>query len=153
MRWTPPTYSLLELQDGVYSGFPTPEDPTLAALYCRIKSIHLQIVDSLDGDAEKWFSALVEVIQGSRGEALTHHMATLELIMRTLEPYFRAMVVTYDTYRIFFRDAPADWGTQVSEMEAAVRMWKDRLMTVLDAYAMGIGHLRLLLLNGYSTLR
>ncbi|KIY61816.1 hypothetical protein CYLTODRAFT_495027 [Cylindrobasidium torrendii FP15055 ss-10] len=149
MHWTPPTYSLLELQDNAYSGFPTPEDPTLATLYCRLRCIYMQITDSLDGDAEKWFSALVEVIQYSRGEALYSHMMMLESVLRALEPYFRAMAVTYDTYAIFFRKAPENWATEVSDMAAAVHMWKDRIRTVLDAYAMGAGHLRLHVLNGH----
>lgn len=115
------------------SAFPTPSNPRLAMLYSRLKVIHIHIELCFNNDTAAWFSNMASVLQHRRGKALDRDMTTIESILRTLDPYFRAIDVTFDTYAIFFSE-DSTWGPRVSAMGNDAREWRSRFKMLLEAY-------------------
>ncbi|KIY60936.1 hypothetical protein CYLTODRAFT_495464 [Cylindrobasidium torrendii FP15055 ss-10] len=106
IRWTAPSKTLWELQDddAAEVTFPVPQDSQLALLYCKVKRLHSEILNALDGSAENWFTAAFFALQNTRGKELQDNIECLEHALRSLNPYFRAMDIAYDTYAVFFKD-------------------------------------------------
>ncbi|KIY68991.1 hypothetical protein CYLTODRAFT_442967 [Cylindrobasidium torrendii FP15055 ss-10] len=142
IRWSAPSNSVWELQnDSIPITFPIPPDPRLAILYQKVKTIHSEILASMAGDAEDWFAAVFDILREARGEHLEANVERLGLILRTLNPYFHAMDIAYDTYTVFFRDT-GTWGAQFTTMGLESGAWKGRIQRVLDAYGVGTKYLK-----------
>ncbi|KIY61129.1 hypothetical protein CYLTODRAFT_495393 [Cylindrobasidium torrendii FP15055 ss-10] len=123
--------------DGMFTDtcfhYPLPADTRLSALFRQIKNLYLHIFHAFDSAPSDWFVNTSNILLRSRGMVLEDHIAFLQTVLRRLQPYFRAMDITYDTYGIFFSNDDV-WGREVVQMADDVHTWAADIRKILDAW-------------------
>lgn len=119
--------------------YPLPTNTQIASLFRRVKNLHLHIYHSFGCDPSDWFADTSEVLLRSRGAELKGHILFLQHMQHCLQPYFRAMDITYDTYSILFVDEEV-WDREAAHLKDTARKWAGDLRAILDAWDEGILH-------------
>lgn len=123
--------------------FAVPPNHQLAVLYRTLKNTHTLVSTSLGGDVSSWFATVLETLRNSHSDALEALCTTFDTILRIMEPYFRAVEVTYDTYHIFSNDDDdGAWDARALALTEDIRSWRARLQGLLAAYDIGIRHMK-----------
>ncbi|KIY64696.1 hypothetical protein CYLTODRAFT_456979 [Cylindrobasidium torrendii FP15055 ss-10] len=149
IKWTAPVLSPRELMDHDDSNtFAVPPNHQLAVLYRTLKNTHSVISTSLGGDVAIWFSTTLELLTAGTAGTLESLCSTLNTILHVMEPYFRAMEVTFDTYNLLSRDDDGTWEARAMALTQEVRSWRARLQGVLGAYDIGIRYMKSMLVAG-----
>ncbi|KIY62056.1 hypothetical protein CYLTODRAFT_494900 [Cylindrobasidium torrendii FP15055 ss-10] len=116
--------------------YPLPADVRQAALFQQIKNLYLHIIHAFDDAPADWFSNTSQVLLRSRGAILQDHILFLQSVLRELQPYCRAMDITYDTFCILFAKEDI-WGRDATHMAESTHALASNLRTLLDAWDNG----------------